>query len=346
MTPTDPIQCTVVLEAGNDSPVLAAKFHQVLAQGDPYPAKIVVFFPQGREAKLPPGLPAFPENVEIIPFSGAFSALSGMVSTPFLAYLPVNAPYSRPRLEGLENVGTGAAYVRPWVPVEPLGDTDWVKQVYADLGWISTPALLKWVAEPLSFLGLERLSQKPGFHFSFLSASANQTQKKKGIPSEFARLSFQSKILALVPYYNCEPWLEQCLDSLVNQTRPPQAIAVLDDASARTPLEIVKPFKKVTLLRSSENVGPYRILQSAIERTNFDGYLFQDADDWSSRDRLEKLLEEGERTDAEWIGTQEFMVLENSVYAIRYPLKLASLRHAPLSHPLCYPGSLIARKFL
>jgi glycosyltransferase involved in cell wall biosynthesis len=132
----------------------------------------------------------------------------------------------------------------------------------------------------------------------------------------------------------------------VNQTRPPQGIAVLDDGSAKPPLEIVRRFKKVTLFRSAENVGPYRILQSAIEQTNFDGYLFQDADDWCARDRLERLLEEAELTDAEWIGTQELMVLENSIFALRYPVKLDALRQAPLSQPFCYASSLISRKFL
>jgi glycosyltransferase involved in cell wall biosynthesis len=133
---------------------------------------------------------------------------------------------------------------------------------------------------------------------------------------------------------------------MVNQKHQLQGIAVLDDGSAKSPIDIVKRFKKVTLFRSRENVGPYRILQSAIEQTNFDGYLFQDADDWCTRDRLERLLEEAELTDAEWIGTQELMVLENSIFALRYPLKMDSLRQTPLSHPFCYASSLISRKFL
>ena len=341
MTSNDLIgQCTVVLEAGTDPSVLTAKLNQVFAQGEPFPAKIILFFSAGQ---LLAEIPKFPDDVEVKGFSGPVLNLKDLITTAFFAYLPVNAPYSRPWLEGIE---TGTASIRPWIPVETINETEWVKQVYADLGWISTPDVFKKGIELLSFLGLERFSTKPGFHPACFSAPAVKTAKDNRIRSEFTRLSFQSRILALVPYYNCEEWLEQCLDSLVNQTHAPQAVAVLDDASAKPPLEIVKRFPKVTLLRSSENAGPYRLLQSAVERTEFDGYLFQDADDWSSRDRLEKLLEEAERTDAEWIGTQELMILENSIYAIRYPLKLNSLRQTPLSHPFCYPSSLISKKFL
>ena len=339
-------QCTVVLEAGSDPSILAAKLNQIFAQGSPYPAKIVAVFLPDLDAKLPAEIPDFPKSIQVIGFSGSFLDLKDQITTPFLSYLPANAPYSWPLLDGLEKIEKETFYIRPWMPVEPLGDAEWVKQIYADLGWISTPAVFKKGIEFLSFLGFERLSQKPGVHPAYFSAPGNKTPKENRIPSEFTRLSFQSKILVLVPYYNCEQWLEQCLDSLVNQTHAPRAIAVLDDASTKPPLEIVKRFPKVTLLRSAENVGPYRLLQSVIEQTGFDGYLFQDADDWSSRDRLEKLLEEAERTDAEWIGTQEFMILENSIYALRYPLKLSSAGQTPISHPFCYPSSLISKKFL
>lgn len=97
-----------------------------------------------------------------------------------------------------------------------------------------------------------------------------------------------STVLALVPHYRCEIWLRRCLRSLVNQTRPPDGIVVIDDASEHPPIEIVAEFPTVTLLASDRHVGPYRLIQQVIEMTNYWAYLFQDADDWSSCDRLEK----------------------------------------------------------
>jgi hypothetical protein len=339
-TPESHFHCTVVLDAGTDPNLISIKLKQIADQGEPFPQKIILYFSNG---PLVVEFPLFSKTVEIIGFSGSFADLKAQIPTAIFAYLPASAPYSRPVIEGIE---PGTEGTRPWVPAQDLPETEWVKQVYADMGWISTLDIFTKVTGLLSFLELEKFSQQAVLHPAFYSTPASLAPKKKGIRSEFSRLSFQARILALVPYYNCEPWLEQCLDSLVNQTRPLDAIAVLDDGSAKPPLEIVKRFKKVTLLRSAQNVGPYRLLQSAIEQINFDGYLFQDADDWCTRDRLERLLEEAELTDAEWIGTQELMVLENSIFALRYPVKLDSLRQSPLSQPFCYASSLISRKFL
>lgn len=338
--PESKLPCTIVLDAGTDPLILAAKLKQIADEGEPFPAKIILFFSNG---PLVAEFPKFTKTVEMAGFLGSFADMKAQIPTAFFAYLPATAPYSRPVIEGLDKDASG---IRPWVPAQNLPETEWVKQVYADLGWIATLDHFAKGIGALSFLGLEKYSKQAVLHPAFYSTPASLAPKKKGIRSEFSRLSFQARILALVPYFNCEPWLEQCLDSLVNQTRPLDAIAVLDDGSAKPPLEIVKRFKKVTLLRSAENVGPYRLLQSVIEQTNFDGYLFQDADDWCTRDRLERLLEEAELTDAEWIGTQELMVLENSIFAIRYPVKLDSLRQSPLSQPFCYASSLISNKFL
>ena len=64
----------------------------------------------------------------------------------------------------------------------------------------------------------------------------------------------------------------------------------------------------VTLLHAPENVGPYRLIQQVMEDTDYDAYMFQDADDWSAPERLEKLLAGAESTGAELIGSQEVRV--------------------------------------
>lgn len=89
-------------------------------------------------------------------------------------------------------------------------------------------------------------------------------------------------MLAIVTHYRCEAWLNRCLESLVNQTRASDRIVVIDDASENLPISIVKQFPQVTLLASSVNVGTYRLIQQVINDTNYDAYLFQDADDNSN----------------------------------------------------------------
>jgi len=160
------------------------------------------------------------------------------------------------------------------------------------------------------------------------------------------RLGKESRVLALIPHYQCEEWLDDALSSLEEQTRPLDAIVVIDDASESPPLEIVKRHPHVTLLHADRNVGPYRLVQQVIEETDYDAYLFQDADDWSAPDRLEKLLAAGEKTGAELIGTQEIRVFceEPEVTPIAWPLDVhKQFASKPTAFPLLHPTSIVTR---
>lgn len=155
-----------------------------------------------------------------------------------------------------------------------------------------------------------------------------------------------SSVLALIPHFRCEEWLDDCLQSVVDQARPLDGIVVIDDASDKPPVGLVQRYPQVTLLRAARNVGPYRLIQQVMEDTDYDAYLFQDADDWSSPDRLELLLEGAERTGAELIGTQEIRVFcdEPEVIPIAWPLDVnAALSEKPTAFPLLHPTSLVTR---
>lgn len=159
-------------------------------------------------------------------------------------------------------------------------------------------------------------------------------------------LSRRSSVLAIVPHFRCEPWLADCLDSLVRQTRPVDGIVVIDDGSEAPPTEIVGRFPAVTLVASDENVGPYRLSQTVIDQTGYDGYLFQDADDWSMPTRLELMLAEAERSGAGMVGCQGYRLItaEGEVVPLTFPLDVnAALTRRPTTHALMHPSSLVAR---
>lgn len=134
---------------------------------------------------------------------------------------------------------------------------------------------------------------------------------------------------------------------MVEQTHRLDAIIVIDDGSGEPPFEIVRQFPEVTLLASTENVGPYRIDQQVINATDYDAYLFQDADDWSSRDRLEILLAEAEDTSAELIGCQEVRIICDrvKVQTFNYPLDVnTALQTRPSLYGLLHPSSIVSRE--
>lgn len=164
-------------------------------------------------------------------------------------------------------------------------------------------------------------------------------------------LNHASSVLAVVPHHGCEAWLGDAIESLVVQTRPLEGIVVVDDAEGDAPTGIVGEFPQVTLLKvvARSNVGPYRISQQVIKETAYDGYLWQDADDWSMPERLERLLGAAERTGAELVGSQELRVLCGLGDAVpfTYPLDVnAALDKEPTSFPLLHPTSIVSRDLM
>lgn len=156
-----------------------------------------------------------------------------------------------------------------------------------------------------------------------------------------------ASVLALVPHFGCEDWLGDALESLLRQTTPLDAIAVIDDASPDDGelLSIAERFPQVTFLASDRNVGPYALVQQVIDSTWYDAYLFQDADDWSAPDRLEKLLAAAGATGAELIGSWELRVLcdAGEVMPVPYPVDASAvLARDPAAFPLLHPTSLVS----
>ncbi|MFM2294138.1 MAG: hypothetical protein RLZZ350_551 [Verrucomicrobiota bacterium] len=167
-------------------------------------------------------------------------------------------------------------------------------------------------------------------------------------PSEPPVLHKKSSVLAIVTHHERESWLEQALTSLTAQTHPPDNIVVIDDGSAKPPLAILKKFPQTTLLAAPENVGPYRLLQTIVNLTNYDGYLIHDADDWATPDLLALLLAEAEKSGAEIIGPQFDHVHEDGRHEpVARPLNASAAYAAdPTSHFICFGASLISRKLL
>lgn len=162
------------------------------------------------------------------------------------------------------------------------------------------------------------------------------------------QMHLDSSVLAIVPHYNVNQWLGQCIQSLLNQTRRPDAIIVVDDCSLSIPMEVLDEFPSVTLLKTKENGGPYRIIQAIIDQTDYEVIMFQDADDWSAPDRLYHQLLEAVKWNADMIGTQIEMIFEYNVNEPTLVLPadpFPFLIRNPLSHLLFYASSIISREF-
>lgn len=160
-----------------------------------------------------------------------------------------------------------------------------------------------------------------------------------------------ARVCALVPHFACEAWLGQALDSLARQTRPADAVVVIDDATPDRSalLAVTAEHPEVTVLGSSTNVGPYALIQTVIDAGGFGAYLLQDADDWSAPHRLETLLDTAAATGAELVGCSEIRVLADAgeIMPVDYPPDVnAACADDPTAFALLHPTSLIGADLL
>lgn len=263
-----------------------------------------------------------------------------------LAWLPADAAYVPPDWESLR---TKTRCVLPWLPKYDLPrDRHREQPLPGQIGWLATGDLLDLPAGQDFPVGESFWSLADRIHRERWSVEIASARVADDVPAPpagpAACLHERSRILAVVPHFRCETWLATALASLRSQTRQPDAIVVIDDGSPEPPADIVAQFAGCTLLATQRNHGPYRIIQQVIADTDYDGYLFQDADDWSAHDRLDLLLRAAARTGADLVGCQEGRwQTGQSATCCLFPADANRALAAAPVHALLHPTSLVSR---
>jgi len=110
-------------------------------------------------------------------------------------------------------------------------------------------------------------------------------------------------ISVIVPVFNVEKYLPECLNSIINQTFKNIEIIVINDASSDNSLEIIKEFQKkddrIILHNQTSNQGAAIARNKGIELAKGKYIEFLDSDDYFEKDLLEKMLNKIEEFNAE-----------------------------------------------
>ena len=109
------------------------------------------------------------------------------------------------------------------------------------------------------------------------------------------------KVSVIVPIYNAEKYLEQCLDSIVNQTLEDIEIILIDDGSTDGSAEICKKYlsdSRVTYYHK-ENEGLAAARADGIARSNGEYIGFVDSDDWIKPEMYEKMYNAAKSNDSD-----------------------------------------------
>ncbi len=106
----------------------------------------------------------------------------------------------------------------------------------------------------------------------------------------------------IIPVYNAEKYIEECLDSLLRQTYPNFEIICVDDGSQDRSLEILREYEEQdsrisVLTQNNQYAGVARNV--GMEQAKGKYLLFLDADDFFCEDMLEQAVREAEKNGTE-----------------------------------------------
>lgn len=113
----------------------------------------------------------------------------------------------------------------------------------------------------------------------------------------------ESKVSIIVPVYNTEKYLENCLNSICNQSYKNLEIILVNDGSTDNSIEIIENFQKkdarIKSVLNKENSGLFKARVIGVEASSGDYIAFVDSDDTISVDWIRLLVKKAEETDAD-----------------------------------------------
>ena len=123
-----------------------------------------------------------------------------------------------------------------------------------------------------------------------MTSSKSANGANKGVTND-SRKAFVSVIL---PAFNASAWIEETLQSLVSQSHENFELLVLDDGSTDNTLEIIRRFERQDnriRVFVQKNMGVIAARNKLLDEARGQYVMFQDADDISTPDRMEKQVE-------------------------------------------------------
>ena len=111
-----------------------------------------------------------------------------------------------------------------------------------------------------------------------------------------------AKVSVIVPEYNVEVYLAECLDSILKQTLKDLEIICINDGSTDKSPEILAEYAKKDsriIVINQENKGPGSARNKGLEIATGEYVAFVDSDDWIDKDYYEKLYNTAVKYNAE-----------------------------------------------
>lgn len=115
------------------------------------------------------------------------------------------------------------------------------------------------------------------------------------------------KISVIVPVYNVENYLRECLESIINQTLKEIEILCIDDCSTDNSYSILEEYAKkdnrIILIKNLENKGGGYNRNIGIKEARGEYISFIDSDDYVLKDYLENLYNTAKKYNSDIVNT-------------------------------------------
>lgn len=109
-------------------------------------------------------------------------------------------------------------------------------------------------------------------------------------------------ISIIIPIYNVEDYIQECLDSILNQTYKNLQIIIVDDGSTDNSLKIVETYKSKfnnIIILSQKNKGVSEARNLAFKYIQGEYVMYIDSDDFLQKNMMEILFDEAKKHDAD-----------------------------------------------
>jgi glycosyltransferase involved in cell wall biosynthesis len=151
------------------------------------------------------------------------------------------------------------------------------------------------------------------------------------------------KLAVLLPSYNAASYVEESIESILNQTFPDFDLYVYDDCSTDNTAEVVSKYtdSRVFYRKNESNLGIAKTLNKGLETLlpHYEYIARMDADDWSYPERFQKQLDYlQEHPEVVLCGTQGYWIKDITQHPI-------SAWEYPVSHQYIKPYLLFSASF-
>ena len=124
------------------------------------------------------------------------------------------------------------------------------------------------------------------------------------------KLMYNPKVSIIIPVYNTEQYLKQCLDSVCNQTFKDIEIIVVNDNSTDNSFNIIKEYadndNRFVVINLTETKGQGNARNEGLKIAKGKYITFVDSDDWVRNDFVEILYNEIEKNNLDVVSASQY----------------------------------------